>query len=255
MLTPEMRTFLAQYDLGELWNPEDKTTFGPMNGFFGADHYRVEVLLLSSRKDTLQPEVYYVTGKSRFKGRITSFTGSITLQNVHDLGVDLGKYLEDNGAAKGYTATGTYVFNEDPASKGAGTFTGTMAVDFSMDPNRPDGLQLFSFGIPATDASSTRGTALLFDGKWRSYQTSREKPALWAFNILPIAGKVLTDFNIGERGPEVNPKYAKLGWAGLWENEEWWAEPGPAKTQTSRATLLNPPDLNEVMAQAPPDSL
>ncbi|TGE28321.1 hypothetical protein [Hymenobacter metallicola] len=231
VLTPEMRTFLAQYDLSELWSPDDKTRISLMNGFLGADHYRVEVVVLSARKDTLQPEVYYVTGKNRFKGRITPFTGTITLQTVQDLGKDIREYMDDNGDAKGYTATGTYVFNEEPASKGAGTFAGSMAVNFSMDPNRPDGLQLFALDIPAVQASPTRGTGLLYEGTWRSYQNRQEKPALWAFNFLPIASGVLADFSIGEREMAINPKYAKLGWNEYWTNEEWWAEPGTAVAQ------------------------
>ncbi|TGE16442.1 hypothetical protein [Hymenobacter elongatus] len=241
VLTPEMRTFLAQYDLAELWCPADDASISAMNGFLGADHYRVEIVLLSVRKDTLRPSIYYVTGKDRFKNRITPFAGTITLQSINDLAIgtaEMRGYLDNEKSnAKGYTATGTYIFNEEPASKGAGTFSGKVVVDFSLDPNLPDGLALFGLSIPATEASATRGSISLFEGTWRSYHTNGQKPVIWAYNFLPIASEVLQDFSIGEREVSINPKYARLGWNEYWTNEEWWAGPGTSTAQAATDNL------------------
>jgi hypothetical protein len=235
VLTAEMDTFLQTYNLAELWRPADDALIRSMDGFLGADHHRVEIVLLSVQKDTLQPAVYHVSGQDRFRGRVTPFSGTITVQGVQDLGVDVREFMDEKSNAKGYTATGTYVFNEDSASKGAGTFTGKVAVDFTLDPNLADGLALFGLTIPATAASPTRGTGSLFEGTWRSYQTNEQKPTTWAYNFLSVASEVLQDFNIGERDVTINPKYAKLGWDEYWTNEEWWAETGTATASASSA--------------------
>ncbi|MCB2408630.1 hypothetical protein [Hymenobacter lucidus] len=256
--TPEMQTFLAQYDLAELWRPADEASLSAMNGFLGADHYRMEIVLLSVRKDTLHPGVYHVMGKDRFKKQITPFTGTITLHTINDLAIDPAEmrgYLDDEKSnAQGYTATGTYVFNEEPSRKGAGTFSGKTAVTFSLDPNRPDGLALFGLTIPATEESATRGSISLFEGTWRSYQTNEQKPTIWAYNFLPIASQVLQNFSIGEREVSINPKYARLGWNEYWTNEEWWAESGAATARNSQPTLLNPPSLKDGVATPDPVS-
>ena len=43
-------------------------------------------------------------------------------------------------------------------------------------------------------------------------------------DIFLLSPSLIKDFGIGDRGAQVNPKYAKLGWNELWENDEWWAD-------------------------------
>ncbi|RSK45059.1 hypothetical protein [Hymenobacter rigui] len=71
-LSAEERQFFAEYDLSSLIakEPDDSEV---MNGFYGADHYRIEFALLDVRRDPADPAHYFVKGKNRFKKAITPF--------------------------------------------------------------------------------------------------------------------------------------------------------------------------------------
>jgi hypothetical protein len=43
-------------------------------------------------------------------------------------------------------------------------------------------------------------------------------------DLEEISRDIVPDFNIGERGFMLNPKYAHLGWDKYWQNDEWWAD-------------------------------
>ncbi|GAA4385103.1 hypothetical protein [Hymenobacter koreensis] len=224
-LTADMREMLRTYDLSPLWQT-DVENGGALNGFFGTDHYRIEVVLLSVEKDSLRPEVYSIKGKDRYKKRITPFEGTLTLHQIQDLPLT----EEDVAAgekAQAYTATGTFVLNETPGRRGAGAFTGTMAVDFLVNPAEFEGVHVWA-GL-GTENSPTQSSGFKFEGEWTDYQSGQRKPFVWAEQFLVIGSAVLKDFVVGERDININPRYAKLGWDQYWENEEWWAEGATAK--------------------------
>lgn len=194
------------------------------NGFYGTDHYRIEMYFASITKDSQKPHVYHVKGKSRFKKSVKPFTGTITLhqaQTLHDKSVSK-KDLKARKISQLYASSGTFEFKEDSTYSNAGVFKGRVYVDFSIHTDRTSRLWFFS------EKGKTRGAGFLFDGEWTDYKTGKTKPILLPSNIFTIANSLLTNFEIGGRSVEINPKYRKLGWDSFWENEEWWNE--PAKT-------------------------
>ncbi|RZK99109.1 MAG: hypothetical protein EOO62_25270 [Hymenobacter sp.] len=75
-----------------------------------------------------------------------------------------------------------------------------------------------------TDRTLAQGGGIKYQGTWTSASTGRTVQALWVENIIGYHGPhAFADFLMGDRGMEINPKYAKLGWDNYWANDEWWA--------------------------------
>ena len=66
------------------------------------------------------------------------------------------------------------------------------------------------------------GSAMLLHGSRRNATTRQIKTFVVSDDVFAAAPEVYKDFGIGDRGGEINPKYAKLGWNELWKNDEWW---------------------------------
>ena len=104
-----------------------------------------------------------------------------------------------------------------------------MVVDFSVDEEGQ--LVLYT----RNDQQNARGGGVLFKGNWTNPETRQQKPVLWVQNIFYYQQDIFREFTVGERDPDFNPKYAKLGWDTYWQNEEWWAEPGQVTAQEPEA--------------------
>ncbi|RTQ51680.1 hypothetical protein EJV47_07745 [Hymenobacter gummosus] len=217
------QAFFAGHDLKTLWLPGQQeeeggwgsSGYGPapsQNGFFGADHYRIEFAITSVERDAKRPQVYHVRGKNRYKKRITPFSGTITLQQVLP-----GQASTDTNTDATYTFKGQFELREDAAVAGHGVFKGTLSADAVI--NAAGKVQL-----GWVENSATKGCGYKFEGQWVSAQTGAVKPVLWGNNLNAVARLVFSDFMVGERMPHVNPKYAKLGWNRIWDNDEWWAD-------------------------------
>jgi hypothetical protein len=190
------------------------------DGFYGNDFYRIEFFFAGIAKDSLQPHVYHVKGKNRFKKTITPFEGTITfgkLATFTDPNLNEENYEHDDFELKEvYTAEADFELREEPTAKGSGIFSGKMRMDFF---ERKDGaveLWYFSPNAPA------QAGGFKFDGTWTNYKKTLTKPVVWAKDLFMFANNILMDFSIGEREVEINKKYRHLGWDNYWENEEWW---------------------------------
>ena len=225
-LAPETRQFLAKYNVGSLLLRQDE---GPLNGFIGPDHYRIEIVFTKVTCDSLEPANYRVEGKSRFKKNILPFRGCIVIDQVIDQPkVTKQEQIAFEGRANyenqpnAYSAFGHFTLREDSLKNGAGLFKGNIFVDFAVNET---GL----FIHEQSPRSASKYGGITFEGNWTSFATRQSKLFACAYYIWSYGETVLKNFNVGERGPEVNPKYAKLGWDTYWENEEWWAGPVTAR--------------------------
>ena len=108
---------------------------------------------------------------------------------------------------------------EDRAEN-SGEFVGEATLLFYLTShNRPAYVRA---PLRDSDGFSNMG-CLLLRGARRNLTTQQVKQFVVADNVFTAAPDVFEDFDIGERGGEINPKYAHLGWNEKWENEEWWA--------------------------------
>jgi hypothetical protein len=225
---PEMQEFLRKFEVGKLLLLND----GPLNGFMGADHYRVELVFSEVVRDSSHANRYWVRGKSRFKKTITPMAGYITLDQVQDQPRLTKKKQGQSGARAqhadqlpAYSALGRFQLREDSLQRGAGTFAGEVVIDFVVGQDGQLSIETQSPQTPSQDAG------IKLEGSWTSYATGQKKPVVLAYYIWAYGESVLKNFNVGERGPEINPKYAKLGWDDFWDNEEWWVDPAAVTAQ------------------------
>lgn len=207
--------FVSRYNLTPLLQEDADNSVLHLNGFYGPDNYRMELALLSVRHDPAQPGRYLVTGKDRYKKIITPLTGYIDFTDAGSCPVMM--FRESDSPA--CTVQGRYELREDSTTHGAGIFRGRIAADISISATNE--VQLHSNGTN----SPSRGGMLTLTGNWTSLATGQQKAATWVYDLEGYHGpQVASDFIIGERGEEINFKYAKFGWNNVWENDEWWAD-------------------------------
>jgi hypothetical protein len=218
----DAQQLLTQHDLAGLWAIQKRASAAVYNGFYGPDHYRIEMYFASVTRDSLRPDQLHITGKSRYKKNITPFSGTVTIDSVAALHViqKPGDPEVQAGTERRYLAVGHFTLREDSLAAGAGQFAGKLMMDFNVD--QEGGLSLDYFL-----KTPTRHGGFVFEGEWRSYQTGNPKPVLWADSFFAVANNVLKDFDLGEREVDINPKYRHLGWDTFWTDEEWWNEAGP----------------------------
>lgn len=222
--TEKTATFFANHNLTALLF--DSTLEGGyanrFDGFYGTDFYRIEFFYSDIHRDSLQPHVYHVKGKNRFKKTITPFEGTITfskLATFTDPNLNEEHYDHDEFELKeAYTTEAIFEFRENQAAKGSGIFNGKMFMDFFERKGGNIELWYFSPNAPAQAAG------FKFEGNWVNYKKTLNKPVVWAKDLFMFANNILTDFSIGEREVEINKKYRHLGWDNYWENDEWWHE-------------------------------
>jgi len=225
-LTSEMLAFLKENDLATLWqnDVESRRENPTLQGFFGNDHYAIAFVFTHVLRDDERPNVFHVQGKSRYKKRITPFDGLLTVTQIADLSTYLDLDSVEEANARAYTVKASFIFRQDSTIKNAGVYRGTGLLDMY----RTQAGKIDQCLIYGGEDNPTKGRGLQFEGEWVSNATGQRKPLLLSNDVFAIAPMVLKNFGIGERGGEINPKYAKLGWVEIWENDEWWAEPGTA---------------------------
>jgi hypothetical protein len=232
--TPAIPKFLAQHNLAPLLQTvtDLKSDGGPhiYNGFFGPSHRRIEVVFTQVIRDENRPNVYHIQGRNRYKGLITPFAGTLVLTQLVEQPYYSKKELEGSNdpalyfdpalnKEKMYTAVGSFVLREDSTRKNAGTFRGSAALDVYLDPAARE-VRLAS----RTARTLTRSGEAKFEGAWTPYGAASSKQVVWVENIFGFGPHILNNFSMGERDPDFNPKYAKLGWNTYWTNDEWWTE-------------------------------
>ena len=230
-LTAPMRAVLRQHDLAKLWQSAtpDRQTYPVLKGFFGPDHYRFELVFSDVRRDAHDPARYHVRGKCHYRKNVRPFSGSIIIRTVDELERGdfflngEGQNLPDTAAARTYTAVAQVRLREEE-SENSGTFEGKAVLDFYAvaAPEKVD--YVTSAGMGLEPDRPARGAGLLLRGNRRNISTRQVKPFVVSNNVFAVSPEVYEDFEVGERGEEVNPKYARLGWNQDWENDEWWAD-------------------------------
>lgn len=214
---------LARAGLGRLWQHQASNGTGDvLNGVFGYDGRRLELVFLSVQPDAQSPGRYLVAGKFRCYGDVTPFRGSVEVQQVQRLPAES---VDDDGTGKTravYCATGSFALQATSTHGLGGRFDGRLAADFQLGSSGRAALAEY------TTNTLTRHGGLLFDGEWRDGPASDPVPAVWKQGMA-VTRQVLTRFGLGDRGGGISPRYARVGWNTYWQNDEWWAEKQVAK--------------------------
>ena len=246
-LSPQLRAGLQATDLSSVLQTVRQGSAFSQDGFFGPDHYRIEVAFTDVRRDPARPTVYYLRGQDRYKGTITPFAGTFIIDRFGEqpyfTARDITEMRKRGGVLANYpgfyTASGTFELREDSTRHGAGVFRGRLAVDWFTE---KDG----SLTLNCRDnTGASQGGLIKYEGTWTNAATHRTYPVVWVQDILAYNAvkDVLKEFNVGERDVVINPKYARLGWNTYWENDEWWAtaKHSPAAAQAPSQSLSAAP--------------
>ncbi len=217
-------TLLRRHDLTPFWN-DPHGNFQPvpvLEGFLGKEHRRLGLAITHVRRDPAQPRVFWVTGKMRLRRVTTPFTGKLTVEKILDLQDDMVGPGESADSTN-YLCTASASFHFRPVGRQlAGEFAGQAFFDFVV-PQRGSIYMITTIMTQPNDAFPARGCGMVLRGHWLA-ATGRREPMVVAKDLFAISSEVFPDFGIGDRGTEVNPKYAHLGWNEAWENDEWWAD-------------------------------
>ena len=245
-LTKPMRRLLREHDLSKLWkgNTEYRQQNPALQGFFGPDHYRFALAFTSVYRDAQHPEVYHVRGKCRYRKNIRPFEGTLTVRQIADLEAlwdyeDFTPQTQDSTLSEAAAADSTtaqyerarqlshpYTLRaelqlEEKRADNSGVFLGEAVLNFYV----ASAGRLGYVTAPAVNKDTpANGSEILLHGSRRNLTTRQVKTFVVAADVFAAAPEVYNDFGIGDRGGEINPKYAKLGWNELWENDEWWAD-------------------------------
>jgi hypothetical protein len=231
---PVVSQFLVRHNLASLLQTvtglESDAGLHIYNGFFGPSHRRIEVVFTQVNRDEARPNLYRVQGKTRYKSIITPFAGTLVFAQVVEQPHYSKKELTEQVStptfyfdpavdkATMYTAVGDFVLREDSTQNNAGIFRGNAALDLCLDPAK--GLRIQS----RVGRTLTRNGKVKFEGAWTPYGATSPKSVVWVEDIFSYGPQVFNNFTIGERDPDFNPKYAKLGWNTYWTNDEWWTD-------------------------------
>lgn len=225
---PDFRSFLAANNLAPLWQADfgqsDYNSSRPtiLDGFYGAEHRHISFIFDRVEQDAVQPNLFRVQGRSRFRKNILPFAGSITVEGIKTMKVFLDVDSAARATAQAYTAKARFVLQEDSTAAGAGTFRGTAQLDFTrLASGKLDLVQTVQ--VPDVVAPA-KGSGLLFRGQWQSNRTGQRKAVAFAVFPKAVLPNTMADFYLGDRSENINPKYAGLDWNEAWENEEWWAK-------------------------------
>ncbi|MCB2379524.1 hypothetical protein LGH70_18145 [Hymenobacter sp. BT635] len=207
-------TLVRRLNLASLWlvsarEAEAQTMLGCM----GPQYRPFDLVYEKVVRDGKNPALYHVQGKSRERERILPFRGTITVTSLRKV-----------KAPVHYRAVGRFRLAEIGQEEGAGTFAGTFTATFSQT---PQGLAYLP-GRTYWWAEGPAGEGTTFTSTWTSPTHPQPLKLVWASNFMNIADSIMDGFSVGERGPGINRKYARVGWSRFWENDEWWVEePGP----------------------------
>lgn len=197
----ELLQTYKNYDFSKIWQAsKTQTTFG----IIGEKHQRFYVQFLTVEKDSIHPEVYNVTGKTKVKNNVCDFEGHIYVQSIHRLkqpefGVDdeyKGK-TTDQGIINF-----EFEFFEDNTQNHSGLFVGYGMSKWyldSRDQMQYDDIRTYSNGY-CNNA---------FISKWQKHGASKGKVCIWGDYRVPMAHD---DFDIGAGEFSPNEKYSENGW-------------------------------------------
>ncbi len=164
-------------------------------GYFGDNFQRIFIHFISVVKNNDKPNEYFVHGKSKLKGNICDFQGTINIQEVSE-------YIEHEiPEFRRGEISGTYSFHEDQKQKGTGKFEGNFRAYWLLNENDEieyDGILFVADGYTNNE----------FEGSWISHSSGAAKKCNWGDYRIPDSYDL--DGGAAEFYPD--EKYHDLGW-------------------------------------------
>jgi len=189
-------------DLNLLWTTTNNQY---IVGYIGKNYQRIRIKFLSVTKDSANPKLYHVVGKSMVKNIVCTFRGTLAITLIKRyIGVD---GCEDDSSSlpqkEEYCIIGNYHFEENRNLPNTGIFEGIFASKLFLDKN---GSPLYN--ADTLDICSDGYGNNQFAGTWTSFSSKAQKVCMWGDFRVPFPDDL--DVGAGEFSP--NPKYLQYGW-------------------------------------------
>jgi hypothetical protein len=175
-------------------------------GYIGTDFKRLRIFFTSISKDTVNPNIYKLSGISVVDKVKCDFKGAITIFQVRKLKTihfGLDNIMKNKIKAQGLLLA-KYEFKEDPSQKHSGIFQGNMLLRWYTD-----NLDIVHYDEIGSYSDSYSN--LQFAGTWEDNTNGTKKTCNWGDRRIPFSGDL--DIGVGEFSP--NPKYIGKGWEDL----------------------------------------
>lgn len=210
---------IKDYDLSILWRGDtiqvegdgELRPFPEPLGYIGDNYQRFFIHYTSVTKSKENPYQYIVTGKTKVKDNICSFTGTITVKKA-----TIETFREYPGYKEGLVVCDV-LFYEDSTHAGSGVIAGQLHSGFSINKKGKFQYDALLFMTDGFDNNSCKAT-------WTSYKTGKRKKCNWGDYRIPDCG----DLDTGAGEIYINSKYKQNGWeafrdeAGVFIETTWW---------------------------------
>lgn len=227
--TVDPQNYILPNQLNDFQSYDFSSVFVNLNfyyvqGVIGDDFQRIQVKIISAEKDTKNPNIYHLKGKSKVKNNIVPFSGDLTL-NALFLIKDIPTEENLNNIAHQGVITGSYWFKEPKKGKHSGVFKGNYEGKFQIsDENKVT--------LNDLDLFSDHYINNIFNGTWETYDKKMKMICKWGDFRVPDVPSTF-DLGAGEFSP--NEKYNTKGWGNYnnaflrnnvkaieLEETEWW---------------------------------
>ncbi len=169
-------------------------------GIIGSKYQRIEVRFLTIKKNTENPHIYEVSGKTKVNNNICDFNGKLIVEKIKTL-KDSNDYGDSPEISTGML-WGKYILNENPSQNHVGIFEGKFYAKYDLSET----------GIAEAFSDLYYDNYnLTFQGTWQEYNSTDSKRCNWGWNIPPESEHHL--FNEYENGTYIiNQQYLDKGW-------------------------------------------
>lgn len=172
---------IAKFDLAKLWHDTrlpvqegnvKSIDFPEPLGYIGRNFQRFYIHYISVKKDSANPYLYHVTGKTKVNHNICNFTGTIT---VIKASFDPKPYYE--GCRQG-NITCRVSFREDSAQTASGYITGKLSTDWFLDKKG-------AIHYDTLDSEADSFCNNQCEATWTNYKTHQSRPCNWGDFRIP----------------------------------------------------------------------
>jgi hypothetical protein len=192
-----------KYDFSPVWLTGDWV----QNGVLGLNYQRIQIHIDNVIKNSENPYVYSIFGKSKVNNNICDFKGEIKLLKVF-LYEDVDNEIPAEHKKYGELFA-SYLLSEDSTKMHSGIFKGVTECSFYLDSSE----RKIQLDESNSDADGYRNRD--FVGIWKEYKTNQVKKCIWGDYRLPFT----FDFDDGDGEMRPNDKYRKNGWQTYYSEE------------------------------------
>lgn len=192
----------TRYDFGPLWR---RTAEPAVVGFIGPHYQRLQVKVLTATKSS-DASVYQLTGKTRVRGVVRAFRGTVRLQHVREVTLPVRPLAEYEGTAPSIAVAGLlvgrYELREDSTLSHTGVFRGVLVTSWYVD--RKGQLHYNDSAQQVADGYHNNQ----YVGSWTAYAQPKALRCNWGDYRIANAGDL--DIGAGDFSPA--EKYYPNGW-------------------------------------------